>query len=235
MLANLDPLELGRLRLSVGYGTHKKGRPLSPIEVGSYLKRARDMGASLNECAKEIQLRGTGHIGRFLRILGLPHDLHHLITWGKKEGGIGFSTAVELGLLENADDQRAVADAILKDRLTSREVRQISQIRVRSRRPIGECLKEVIGMRPVTEQRYVFIGLISDQKTKKVLANLTQAKRDAILTAGIQHLQLNVASGRLGSHIFTVVGGSDFGVKLRNIGKERLEGKIRSYIQKAMK
>ena len=96
MLPSLNPLELGRLRMSVGYGTHKKGRPLSPIEVGLYLRRARDAGISLNDCAKEIQLEGTGHIGRFLRILELPQDLQHLINWGSGKDFIGFSSAVEL-------------------------------------------------------------------------------------------------------------------------------------------
>ena len=82
MLAGLTALELGRLRMSVGYGTHKKGRPLSPVEVGSLLQKARAEGVSLEECARAIQLDGTGHIGRFLRILDLPNHIQHLIDWG---------------------------------------------------------------------------------------------------------------------------------------------------------
>ena len=60
MLAGLSALELGRLRMSVGYGTHKKGRPLSPIEVGTLLRNARNSGVSLKECADKINLDETG-------------------------------------------------------------------------------------------------------------------------------------------------------------------------------
>ena len=94
MLAGLTALELGRLRMSVGYGTHKRGRPLSPIEVGLLLRKARDEGASLQDCARAIQLDGTGHIGRFLRILELPDDLRHLVDWGAGNYFIFFTSAV---------------------------------------------------------------------------------------------------------------------------------------------
>ena len=234
MLAGLDTLQLGRLRLSIGYGTHKNGRPLSPIEVGKYLQRARDEGVSLSECAKEVQLRGTGHIGRFLRILALPSDLHHLITWGRKDGGIGFSMAVELGLLKNASDQRAVANAILQDDLNSREVRQVAQLRVRSGRPIEECLKEVIGMRPTIEKHYVFIGYISESATQDSLVTLTQAQRDVILGSGIQHLDIKASFGRLGTKLFTLVGDARFEQEMRRIGKENMEKQLRLYIAEAI-
>jgi len=42
MLADLTALELGYLRMSVGYGTHKKGRPLSPVEVGKLIQRVKN-------------------------------------------------------------------------------------------------------------------------------------------------------------------------------------------------
>ena len=94
MLAGLTALELGRLRMSVGYGTHKKGRPLSPIEVGLLLQRAHEKGVSLEDCARTIQLDGTGHIGRFLRILDLPEDIQHLIDWGSGKNFVSFTSAV---------------------------------------------------------------------------------------------------------------------------------------------
>ena len=122
MLAGLSALELGRLRMSVGYGTHKKGRPLSPIEVGLLLQRARSEGVSLEECAKAIQLDGTGHIGRFLRILDLPNDIQHLVDWGSGKNFIGFTSAVELAKLKDATAQRAVAQALLSNGLSSKEV-----------------------------------------------------------------------------------------------------------------
>lgn len=230
MLAGLSALELGRLRMSVGYGTHKKGRPLSPIEVGLILRSIRDEGISLRECANAIGLDGTGHIGRFLRILDLPDDLQHLVNWGSGKDAIGFSSAVELVKLRDTGDQRAVARSILADSLNSKEVRQIGQLRMRSGRTIDACIKEVLGMRPVVKRRYVFIGSVIDQSVEGALIKLTQVERDSILESGIKLLNLRGASGRLGNRFFTLIGDECFGASMKSIGKESIEARLRTHI-----
>ena len=234
MLAGLSALELGRLRMSVGYGTHKKGRPLSPIEVGSILRSARDEGISLRDCADAIGLDGTGHIGRFLRILDLPDDLQHLINWGSGRDAIGFSSAVELVKLRDADDQRTVARSILSDGLNSKEIRQIGQLRTRSGRTIGACIKEVLGMRPIVERRYVFIGSVVDRNIENALIKLTQAERDSILESGIKLLSLRGASGRLGKRFFTLVGDERFDESMKSVGKESIEARLRTHISETV-
>ena len=234
MLAGLSALELGRLRMSVGYGTHKKGRPLSPIEVGLILRSARDAGVSLRDCASALNLNGTGHIGRFLRILELPQDLQHLISWGSGKGLIGFSSAVELVKIRDADDERAVTRSILADGLNSKELRQVGQLRIRSGRTIGACIKEVLGMRPIVERRYVFIGSVVDQNVEDVLVELTQAERDSILESGIKLLNLRGASGRLGKRFFTLVGDDRFNASMKSIGKESIEAQLRTHISKTV-
>ena len=233
MLAGLSALELGRLRMSVGYGTHKKGRPLSPIEVGSLLQKARSEGVSLEECAKAIQLDGTGHIGRFLRILDLPDDIRHLIDWGSGKNFVGFTSAVELAKLKNAGDQRAVAEAVLSNDLGSKEVRQVAQLRKRSGRIIEACLREVLDMRPKIERRYVFVGSVAPENVE-ALRRLTQAVRDAILVSGIEDMGLRGATGRLGSRFFTLVGTERFNASLQEIGKENIEGRLRSHVSEAV-
>ncbi|MCY4610547.1 MAG: hypothetical protein OXC38_02400 [Gammaproteobacteria bacterium] len=234
MLPGLTPLDLGRLRMSVGYRTHRKGRPLSPVEVGLHLKRARDAGASMNDCAHEIQLDGTGHIGRFLRILDLPDDLQHLISWGTGKDFIGFSAAVEMAKLQDSDDQRAVATSVLTDSLASREVRQVAQLRKRSGRPIDVCLQEVLNMRPTYQKHYIFIGSIVDQSAMDALCEFTQAERDSLLESCIQHIGLQKTSGRLGERFFTLVGGEEFNISLRNFGKEPFEERFRTHIAEAV-
>ena len=229
MLAGLTALELGRLRMSVGYGTHKKGRPLSPIEVGSLLQRAHEKGVSLEECARAIQLDGTGHIGRFLRILDLPEDIQHLIDWGSGKNFVSFTSAVELVKLKHADDQHAVAKAVLSDSLSSKEVRQVGQLRNRSGRAIEVCLQEVLGMRPKVEKRYIFIGAVAS-KDVEALGRLTQTLRDAILASGIKDIGLRNATGRLGRRFFTLVGNKHFDTSMRDIGKENIEARLRSHI-----
>ncbi len=234
MLADISQGELGRLRMSVGYGRQKKGRPLSPIEVGSLLRRATDAGASLRECAEAIRLNGTGHIGRFLQILNLPHDLQHLVDWGASNKTIGFSTAVELSRFRDHADQRFVVNAILGEGLKAKEVQQARQLRLRSQRPIEKCVQEIVGMRPIVEKRYVFIGSLNNSAITDALAVLNQKDRDSILESALKTIQLHQATGRLGTRFFTLVGGSEFNNSMMELGKENLETQIRRQISKAL-
>lgn len=229
MLPGIDKREFGRLHMSIGYGTHKKGRPLSPVEVGILLRRAREAGASLQDCAHA--LNGTSHLGRFLRILNLAPDLLHLVDWGAgSRDSIGFSAAVELTQVCTAEDQRTVARAILEDGLQSREVRQVAQLKKRSKRPIRACLEEVIGMRPSVEKRYVFIGAVGDETLEATLGKLSQAQRDAVLHSSIDTLGLSGVSGRLGDRLFTLVGNEQFNTALSKIGKQSIEVQLRTLI-----
>ena len=234
MLAGLSALELGRLRMSVGYGTHKKGRPLSPVEVGGLLRRSLDQGVSLHDCAKVLQLAGTGHIGRFLRILELPDDLCHLVDWGAGKNFIGFTAAVELVKVEDIKDQRVIANAILSHGLNSREVRQIAQLRKRSGRAVELCIDEVLGMRPMLEKHYIFVGSVAEGCISQ-LGELTQAARDLILQTGIQHMNLHGATCRLGTRFFTLVGDDRFNASMQAVGKEEMEDQLRAHILKAIK
>lgn len=229
MLEGLSALELGRLRMSVGYGTHKKGRPLSPVEVGLLLRKARDAGVSLEDCAKAIRLDGTGHIGRFLHILDLPDDLLHLIDWGAGRSFVGFTAAVELAKVQDAGEQHVIAQAILSDGLNSKEIRQVAQLRKRSGRTIASCIDEVLGMRPIVERRYVFVGSVAEESVSE-LGRFTQASRDSLLESGIEKLGLYGATGRLGPRFFTLVGNEHFNTSMRNIGKENIEGLLRTHI-----
>ncbi len=233
MLAGLNAMDLGRLRMSVGYGRQKKGRPLSPVEVGLLLRKARDEGTSLEDCAEAVRLDGTGHIGRFLRILKLPEDVRHLVDWGAGKGFIGFTSAVELAKFPDPEDQRAVAEVILSKGLNSREVRQVAQLRKRSGRSVEECVDEVLRMRTVVERRYVFIGSVAEEDVAR-LGGLTQAAKDSVLKSGIERFNLQGATGRLGARFFTLVGDERFNVSMLDVGKENVEALLRSHISETV-
>ena len=219
--------------MSVGYGTHKKGRPLSPVEVGKLIRQAKEAGVSTEDCAKAINLDKTG-IGRFLRLLDLPENVQHLVSWGAQKDSIGFSVAAQLARFEDTEDQHAVIETILTDGLSRKEIEQVLQLKNRSGRKIGECLKEVLGMRPVIEKRHVFIGMIDDQDLEVTLSGLTQAQRDSILQSSIQALDLAEVSGRLGKNTLTLVGSHCLGTYIRNIGADNLEAQLIAQIQKGI-
>ena len=230
MLPGLSRLEIGRLQMSVGYGTHKKGRPLSPVEVGTLLKRAHEAGASLHECARVLNLNGTSQVNRFLRMLRLPENVRHLVDWGRSSNSIGFTTAVELARVSDPADQRALSKAIIEESMQTAEVRQVAQTRLRSGRPIADCLKEVIGMRPTIERHYVFIGAVGHEGLQAGLAELTQAQRNVVLVSALEALGIAGVSGRLGEQVFTIVGDERFNSELRTQGKAKIEARIRSQL-----
>ena len=230
MLPGLSSLEVGRLRMSVGYGTHKRGRPLSPVEVGGLLRRAQSAGASLQECAEFLKL-SKDQASRFLRVLKLPADLRHLIEFGRSaDSKIGFTTAVQLARMSDGDSQRALATAILEQGLQTDELRQVIQLQKRSRRTMKECLEEVIAMRPTVQRHYVFIGAVGDERVEGILAEMAQSERDALLRFGIDALALKGTSGRLGEKLFTLVGDERLNGTLISQGKETLEARIRANI-----
>ncbi len=223
VLRGLSALELGRLRVSVGYGTHKKGRPLSPVEVAELIGRARAAGNTMAECARAIRIDKTG-LSRFLRLLKLPDDLRHMVDWGGGRGVLGYSRAVELGRIPDAGDMLAVARAVLERGLDSKETRQVVQILERSGRQVEDVLREVIGMRPVVERRYVFIGSVIGPMLAESLGRRSQQERDELLRNAMARVELVGASGRLGKTRFPLVGAALFGSSMSMIGKERLEG-----------
>ena len=222
MLKGLNALELGRLRVSVGYGSHKKGRLLSPVEVAELVGRARAAGNTMDACVREIRIDETG-LGRFLRLLKLPEDIRHLVDWGGGKDVLGYSTAVELVRIPNPEVMRKVANAVLESGLNSKETRQIVQLLERSSRSTEDVVREVLGMRPVVERRHVFIGSVIDHSLEEALKKRSQREKDALLQKAMKGLELEGGSGRLGTSRFMLVGDKVFGSSISKIGKEQLE------------
>lgn len=223
--------DVARLRMSVGYGRQKRGRHYSPVEVGEWIAQERERGASLADCAGTLRLDGTGHIGRFPRLLKLSENLLHLVDWGTPQGGIGFSAAVELTKIERISDQEAVADAVLRHGLTSREIRQIAQLRRRSDESVATAIERGLRMRPEVVRRHVFVGSVVSQAVRDHAAGLEQGQRDALLRRSIERAGLRAASGRLGRRTFTLVGGDDFGDSMREVGVEEIEEKLMALME----
>ena len=227
-MLGVSPLDLGRLRVSVGYGGKRNVRLLSPVEVAEHFRNATVKGQSLEDIAKEVPLSVT-NIKRFLNLLDLPKDIKDWVDWADKNF-ISFSSAVELAKISDSDDKLIVAKSILKDRLSSKEVEQVAQLQKRAKKSIEECIKEIVGMRPTVERRYVFIGSVVDKHIRNALSKLTQNKRDMILAACLEKINLEGAVGRLGEQFFTLVGSDSFNDSMRAIGKENLEKQIQFQI-----
>lgn len=215
--------------MSVGYGTHKRGRPLSPVEVGTLLRRAQSAGASLQDCAKCLMISDS-QVSRFLSVLELPADIKHLVAFGRSSDSVGFTTAVQLARVNDPDDQRVLVTAVLEQGLQMDEVRQTIQLRQRSGRTIEECLQGVLAMRPTVYRHYVFIGAVADRKVEAILGQMQQAERDAFLRSSLEALDFQEASGRLGEKFFTLVGDERLNGKIAKQGKETIEARLRQHL-----
>lgn len=220
-MSPLSPTERRGLILSVG--THRGKRPLSPVEVAQLFQRMLDNGSTLSDIAELVQFDGTTMIGRFQRLLGLAPPIQHLVVFGTEDGALGFTSAFELARLPSADHQE-VAMAVLEHGLSSAEVRQVVQLRLRSRRPVDDCISEVVGMRREVVTRHIFIGAVTDEGVRARLNGLTQAERNSAFgqLLGEHFASLRLGAGRLGVDRFTLVGGQE----LHSTAKEELERDI---------
>lgn len=228
-LPSLTANELRDLILSVG--THHRKRKLSPVEVASLFLLAIQNGATLEDCADTVHLNGTSMISRFLRLQQLSPAIQHLIDWGQSGATIGFSSAVELVKL-NEDEQEILASKVLEKQLTKTEVQQIVQLRMRSKRGINNCVDEVMGMRPTTEIRHVFIGSILDSELIAYLKKCSQRQRDELLEESLKEScpELNLKSGRLGTTSFTLVTDDVSAKHFKGPEKDKFEQKVNSFL-----
>lgn len=190
-------------------GTHRVNRPLSPVEVGRHLDTALKGGASPDEIADAVTL-GTSMQARFRKLLELQPEVQHLVDWGTSGASLAFTAAAELARLV-PEEQIIAANAVLEHKLTTSEVKQLIQLRERSRRPLPECVESVLKLRPRLERQFVFVGAITNESLTAKLRSRTQAERDELLVRAVQSAFPDIGpfGGRLGEERFTLVGGAN--------------------------
>jgi hypothetical protein len=186
------------------------------MEVARLFQKAIAAGASPEACAHTAGFKGATMIPKFLRLLRLSSDLHHLIGWGQSGTSISFIAASEIGRLNEDEQAEAFAGAI-SNQMTKMEVLHMVQLRLRSHRRIAACVNDIVRMRPKVTRTHVFLGAVTDENTRQGLAKLKQAERDQLLTAALMELYgpLPKVSGRLGVERFTIVANEESAPRLR--------------------
>lgn len=175
----LESDEVVGLILSVG--TQSRHRLLNPTEVARLLKVARDNGASPSELAQLVHLEGPTMIGRFTKLNDLVPEARVMVDWGASNTSMGFSSAVEIARLPETEQVSAAVSSI-ENRLTRTEAKELVQLRLRSGRPLGDCVREVVGMRPRVERINVFLCKVAEPEVSRQLKGLGQEQRDDMLT-----------------------------------------------------
>lgn len=230
-MQGLSPKEAQRLLLSVG--SHRRHRPITPVEVALSFRRMMEAGASLKEIAEFVHFDGPSMVSRFRAVLRLAPELQHLIDWGQSGGSISFTVASELSKL-STDDQRAACQAALTHSFTTTETKQLIQLRRRSGRRIEACLQSMLKQRPQVEVRHVLIGAITNPSILDQLPKLTQPERDKLLTTTLSQVlpKAQLLSIRLGTTAFTLVGDDTFNTELQRRGGD-IERDINEVLGKA--
>ena len=149
--------------LLASLGTHRRHRPLSPVEVAKELENFFEKGGRPEQLPV-----GTEVIRAFLSLLTLPNSVQRMLGWaGVDKGEIGMDSGYRISMLKMVNDQEILAKTILERGLTSKEVRRIVRHRNRHReKSIEDCIETVVAMRPV--KRHLFITQLSGEALKRL-------------------------------------------------------------------
>lgn len=220
--------ELKSLLLSVG--THRLKRRLSPMEVAQLIKKAKDSGVSIKQCAEAL-LIGTTQVSRYLNLLNLTPEIQHLADWGSQnKSTVPFSTLSQVAKLPT-EDQVNLTNKILDYNLTFDEVVQLVQIHKRSGKSVDDCIKSVLDLRPVVVKRYLYIGTILSKDLGIYLGNISQLQRDELFNQALESLidSVDIVNGRLSKNNFTLVSSYSI-LDLLSMDADELELKINQLI-----
>ena len=229
MIIGLSGEDYRDLVLSVG--THRKSRRLSPLEVAQLIAKAVAADATRDDCATALGV-GITQVRTFLKLLDLDVDIQHLADWrGSKNATIPFSTLAELARLAPHDQVQAV-DSVLRHGLTWKEVVQLVQIAKRSDKPIGECISDVLNLRPEVVTRHLFVGAITSELLARQVRNKNQSDRDHLFSQALNRLVGSdyLAKGRLGDDKFTILSDHDL-PKLLGTDPDELEKTINELLE----
>lgn len=219
-LFGLEPLAYQRLILSVG--SHRKDRPLSPLEVADSFQLMMRHGATLRDCAGAVHLDGTTMVSRFLRLLQLDRDVAYAVDWGQSRATMGFTTAADLSRIKDAGVQRVLYRQILTRGLTSSEVKQVIQVHKQTGFAIPECVDQIAALRPEVDVRHVIIGSIIDPDITRQLKKIDQKARDAVMTRSMASILSGTTEfdARLTPDKFTIAGDALFFKMFQGLGDE---------------
>lgn len=209
-------------KLLLSIGSHRVNRPLSPVEVGEAVQASLNAGSSLHEVAEALHLEDTSVLTKFVRLLQLTPEVRHLVDWGRSDSTIGFTAASEVARIQDPQDQVRLCHACLEHQLGSAEMKQVVQLRKRSRKLIEECVKEVLRLRPRIQRVHVFLGAVTSPALRGCLATLTQAQRDGLLQGAIRRRfgEMGEFGCRLGTDGFTITGGEKVAADLSQGGTD---------------
>jgi len=144
-------------RLSLSLGTHKKNRPFGPVTAGKKLA-LRCEHAPKDVIARRYRISNE-MLREFLSFSKLsPKAQQILDSWD-----IGIDKIYRISMLKSAEDKDLLATALVEYDLSSKEVRNIVQLKNRNYSlSIPHCVDIVLKSRPVIERHHLVLTEIED-------------------------------------------------------------------------
>ena len=146
-------------RLVVSLKGKRKERLMDPIEIATTLKLLCDH-MPREEVARRFNISERSTLWVYLRLLSLPAKVQQHM----RDGKIGMDSGYRISILRNMEEQEILADAVIKFRLSSGEVKGIVQS-LKKRNPdlaIEECIRLALKARPFVEEEHLVITRIKE-------------------------------------------------------------------------
>ncbi|TET18801.1 hypothetical protein E3J74_09370 [Candidatus Bathyarchaeota archaeon] len=160
-------------RLLMSLNTPKKWRTMDPVEIAENLRVLCDHFPR-NEVARRLGISEKGTLWVYLRLLDLPKKVQELVK-GKK---IGKDAAYRISILKDKREQETLADAVIKHRLTTNELKGIVQA-LKKRNPdmpIEQAISLALKARPRISEEHIVVTKIEDD-TLEALKNKSDKTR----------------------------------------------------------
>jgi len=196
--------------LIMSVGTHRRNRPLSPVEVAEGFETLLESGWTANRISDEVLLKDASMVGRFRKLLELPVGIRELVNWHGSSSTITMSTAAEIARLRGLRDKTRLADSVLEYGLSKFEAQQAIELVRNVELSVSESVERVVRTRSKVVERSLFIGTVTEASVIERLKTMSQLQRDEILNRVISQLVPSSAeySARMGVGRYTVSGGS---------------------------
>lgn len=138
--------------LSLNLGGKKK-KLLDPIRIADCCEYLANLYGSNKKVAEKIG-RTAKLIGQFRSLLKLPDSVKLLIKYNK----IGIDAGSRIASLRNVQDQKEIAELVVKHNLHSQEIRYAVFIKNRNpKMTINECVRLLLKSRPIVKRRHLII------------------------------------------------------------------------------
>ena len=197
-------------------------RPLSPIEVMELIQVLVDNGVNKKDISEKLDTELSNVTNYYDRMKKLIPEVQELVGWNqtdKKQLKLGYSSVWHYSRLGD-NGQLWIYKKHLEHNCTRDEIRDTAQLFDRGFGNLEACFNEILDRRTKKEELTLITGKITKDIVEANLKNISQAKRDNILS----DILTNLFS--IDSHIKSTLTPKKFYILINPIQEKQAYSKI---------